>query len=208
MSPFGPAAPLLITGFEPFGGWQSNPTQIIAPAVADALGLPHLVLPVDLIDAPRALARACVQHRPMFTLHLGLSGRATSIQLERVAINVADFRIADAAGRQPRADRLVEDAPDGLLSRVDLHALRDACPQAEISNTAGTYLCNALYFHALLRSQGRSLFVHVPPTPGMQAAAASTEHGAPAAPGMPIEQQIQAVEAIARYLLGSLETAA
>ncbi len=192
--------PLLVTGFEAFGGWPSNPTAELAPAVAEALGLPWIVLPVDLVEAPRALEAACARWSPAFTLHLGLSGRATAVQLERRAVNVAEFRIPDAAGRQPRGAALVTAAPPSLETRADLDALA-AASGAALSESAGTYLCNALYFHALLRSGGNSLFVHVPPTPGLRAVGEGTEHGGGGSPGLPMAALRTAVAAIARGLL-------
>lgn len=197
---------LLITGFEAFGGWSLNPTESVAPAVAKALGLPHAILPVDLRDAPARLRALRDRHRPRMTLHLGLSGRASAVQLERAALNVADFRIPDAGGRQPRGDRLVDDAPDGLLTRVDLHALAEVVEGSVISNSAGTYLCNALYFHGLLAGEGNALFVHLPPTPEAKAPPAQTEHGSIGATRMPLQRQIQAIDAVARYLLATLES--
>ena len=201
-------APLLITGFQAFGGWAYNPTAIVAPAVAASLGIPHAILPVVMEAAPAALAAARAAHRPAFTLHLGLSGRAPLLQLERVAVNIADFRIPDAAGRQPRAQRLVDGAPDGLMTGIDLHDLASSVPGTAISNSAGTFLCNALYFHALLASARRSLFVHVPPTPDLRPPASRTEDGLPVLHGVPLEVQITAVESIARYLLARLESPA
>jgi pyroglutamyl-peptidase len=194
---------LLITGFEPFGGWSENPTAAIAPAVGEALGQPWAILPVDLDEAPRRLRELRERHRPKLTLHLGLSGRATGLELERAALNVADFRIPDAVGRQPFGTPLIEGAPDGLMTRLDLYGVRDAVDGAVISNSAGTYLCNALYYFALHLSGGRSLFIHVPPTPGMVADADRTEHGRIAPGSLPLEAQIQAVEAAALYLLAT-----
>ncbi len=198
---------LLITGFEAFGGWSFNPTAELAPAVGAALAVPWTVLPVDLVEAPRILNELCSKHRPDWTLHLGLSGRAQTIELERAALNVADFRIPDAAGRQPRGDRLVSGAPDGLMTCADLYGLRDALPGAVISNTAGTYLCNALYFHGLLTSQGRALFVHVPPTPGMEAPSSTTEHASSGGVRVPLRDLERAITAIARYLRATPESA-
>lgn len=212
---------LLITGFDAFGGWSANPTAQVASAVASALGLPHAVLPVDLVEAPRALEALCARHRPAASLHLGLSGSAPAVQLERAALNVADFDLADASGRRPRSEPLVPGAPDGLMTRVDLHRLRAAVPGTVVSNSAGTYVCNALYFHALLASQGRALFVHLPPTPGLRGPASGPGRAtsgpgvAPAGsrdpgddgPSMDLGQQVRAIEAIARYLLATLEPA-
>lgn len=198
---------LLITGFEAFGGWSANPTAELAPAVAQRFGLPHAVLAVDLEEAPRALQALREQHRPALSLHLGLSGQATAVTLERAALNVVDFRIADVAGRQPRRGRIVQGGPDGLMTRVDLLSLQAAVEGTVISNSAGTYLCNALYYHALLESAGRALFVHVPPTPGLQAPSSGTEHDLPGGSAMALSDQMRAVEAIARYLLATLEPA-
>lgn len=198
---------LLVTGFERFGSWPINPTASVAAAVAEALGARAAVLPVTLADAPAALAAALDGIDAL--LCLGLHGSSRAARVERAALNVADFSIPDNAGHRAAAETLVPGAPDGLLSPVPVRAVAEAIAgegiPAEVSDSAGTYLCNAVYFHGLLALRGRPvLFLHVPPTPELVRAAdgvAGADGGAARVPGMPLEQQVRAAQIAASFLM-------
>jgi pyroglutamyl-peptidase len=165
---------MLITAFEPFGDWDSNTSADVGRTVAGALGADLLVLPVDLESAPGLLRDACSGHEAV--LCLGLHGRSRALRVERVGLNLADFEIPDNTGRTVTACRLDPEGPDALMSVVDVgavvQAMRSAGVPADVSNSAGTYLCNAVYFTAL-QTGPRSLFIHVPPFPGHARAAAA-----------------------------------
>ncbi len=165
---------MLITAFEPFGDWETNTSADVGRAVADELGAQLLVLPVDLGLAPALLREACGGHDAV--LCLGLHGRARALRVERVGLNLADFEIPDNSGRTVTASRLEPGGPDARMSVVDVgavvQAMRAAGVPADISNSAGTYLCNAVYFTAL-QTRLRSLFIHVPPFPGHAQVAAA-----------------------------------
>ncbi|MCO4772999.1 MAG: pyroglutamyl-peptidase I [Deltaproteobacteria bacterium] len=184
---------LLVTAFEPFGPWAHNHTVDIVAGMAERLdGGVSLTLPVDLEAAPRMLRNQIAVTRPSAVLCFGLHGRTTSIRVERAALNVADFRIADNAGRTVRSGPIVSGAPDGLLTSVDVRsvveALRAEGVAADVSNSAGTYLCNAIYYvalHALREQSVPCLFLHVPPVPGAAAAAAERHRAMRAAGRLP-----------------------
>lgn len=168
---------LLVTSFEAFGAWDHNPTVDVAAGVVAAIpGARTVTLPVDLAVAPNLLRGHLADARAV--LLLGLHGRARAVRVERVALNVADFRLADNAGRTVRSAPLVPGAPDAFLTTVDVRALVDAIRQvgvpADVSNSAGTYLCNAAYYAALRADPRRPcLFLHLPPLPGTAADAAA-----------------------------------
>ncbi len=165
---------MLITAFEPFGDWETNSSADVGRAVADDLGARLLVLPVDLERAPGLLREACDDHEAV--LCLGLHGRARALRVERVGLNLADFEIPDNTGRTVTSKRLDPAGPDARMSTVDVGAVVDAVRAAgvpaDVSNSAGTYLCNAVYFTAL-RTGLRSLFIHLPPFPGHARVAAA-----------------------------------
>ena len=219
---------LLVTAFEKFGPWAHNHTVDIAEALAAELGADALTLPVDLLSAPSLLRARLASSPPSALLSLGLHGRAKAMRVERAALNVADFRIPDNAGRSASGP-LIPGAPDGLLTSVDVRALveevRAADVPADVSNSAGTYLCNAIFYFGLteVRRLGiPGLFVHVPPVPGAAVEAAErlaamrAAGKLPAGPprhltgedggvdqdvGLPLDQQIRAVFVVARHLL-------
>ena len=187
----------LLTGFEPFDGDAVNPSWQIAQALhGQRLHGARVVaeqLPCTFEGAIGALQAALRRHRPRLVMALGQAGRSV-ISLERVAINVIDARIPDNAGVQPIDEPVQAGAPAAHFSSLPikamLAALREAGIPAEVSQTAGTFVCNQVFYglmQALRRRPGvRGGFVHVPMLPAQAAARAL---GA----GMALDQQVEGV---------------
>jgi pyroglutamyl-peptidase len=164
----------LLTGFEPFGGDAVNESwEAVRTLAARWAGDDDLVtacLPVTFAGATAALRRLVDAHTPDVVVCAGLAAGAAAVRLERVAVNVADARIPDNAGAQPVDEPVVAGGPVGYFSTLPLKAalaaLRDAGIPAVVSNTAGTYVCNATFYvlgHVLAGRPGvRAGFVHVP----------------------------------------------
>lgn len=166
---------VLLSGFEPFGGEARNPSAEVVAALREAppVGITLLtrVLPVDRFAAGAALIEQLERDRPQVVVMLGEAGGRARVTPERVAINVDDFRIADNAGQQPRGESVVPGAPVGYFSTLPITAIVDdllaAGIPAAISDTAGTYLCNRVFYqvmhHAAVRGLSlRAGFVHLP----------------------------------------------
>ena len=166
---------VLLTGFEPFGGETLNPSAAVVAALREAppcaVALSTQVLPVDRFAAVAALLAQIDRERPQVVVMLGEAGGRACVTPERVAINVDDYRIADNAGHQPRAEAVVPGAAVGYFSTLPLVAIVDALQgagiPAAISNTAGTYLCNRVFYQvmhhgAVYRLAQRAGFVHLP----------------------------------------------
>jgi pyroglutamyl-peptidase len=171
------AVKVVMTGFEPFGGDAVNESwEAVRRLAADPGALPPDVelvtalLPVTFVGAPSALAALVAEHRPDVVVATGLAAGTDAVRLERVAVNVADARIPDNDGTQPVDVPVVPGAPTAYLSGLPLKAalveLRAAGLPAVVSNTAGTYVCNAVFYalaHALAQAPGVvGGFVHVP----------------------------------------------
>jgi pyroglutamyl-peptidase len=167
---------ILLTGFEPFAGDQINPSWEVAKALngehIDKARILAARLPCIFGKAQRAMDLLLAQHRPSLVLALGLAGGRRAIGLERVAINVDDARIADNSGAQPVDLPVIKDAPAAYFSTLPIKAmaaaLRAAGYPAEVSNSAGTFVCNHLFFslqHSLRKSKTRSGFMHLPYLP-------------------------------------------
>jgi len=151
---------VLVTGFGPFGENRVNPSQL----VIERLG--GVILPVSAERTPRALGAAVEQRQPDAILMLGLAEKREEIQVERVAINVLDFRIPDNDGKQPVDEPVVDDGPAAYFSNVPLKAIlaawEEAGIQGSLSNSAGTFCCNQALYTALHRGL-RAGFIHLPP---------------------------------------------
>lgn len=171
------ATTVLLTGFEPFGGELVNPSAL---AVARLHGrvlagaqVHAVVLPCVFGAARRALTRALDRVDPAVTVCVGQAGGRAGFALERVAINVDDARIPDNRGAQPVDRAVLRGGPVGYWSTLPIkaavRALRDAGFAAEVSQSAGTFVCNHVFYalmHALAaRPRARGGFVHVPYLP-------------------------------------------
>ncbi len=165
---------VLVTGFEPFGGDDVNESWEAVRELAARWHGPHELvparLPVTFAGARDALGSALEEHAPDVVVCTGLAAGTDAVRLERVALNVADARIPDNAGEQPVDAPVVPGGPVAYLStlplKATLAALRAADVPAVVSNTAGTYVCNATFYalaHRLAGRDGvRAGFVHVP----------------------------------------------
>ena len=177
---------VLLTGFDPFGGESLNPSWLAAEALhGETIAGRRIVavqLPTSFARSPRTLRAAIRRHAPELIVCVGQAGGRAQISLERVAINVDDARIADNDGAQPVDTPIVRGGPAAYFSTLPIKtmfaALREADVPAEISQTAGTFVCNRVFYalmHALaedghLRGGVRGGFVHIPYLPEQAAA--------------------------------------
>lgn len=198
---------ILVTGIEPFDGETINPSWE-AVRVLDGEEIDgHLVvarqLPCVIAEVGAVLTAAIEELDPVLVLCLGQAGGRADISIERVAINVVDARIPDNAGRQPVDEPVIAGGPAAYFSTLPIkalvRALRDAGIPASVSQTAGTYNCNAIFYAlshhiATRRPRLRGGFIHVPYLPSM-----ATRH--PGAPSLARETVTQAVRIMAATAL-------
>ncbi|MFZ6849122.1 pyroglutamyl-peptidase I [Undibacterium sp. RuRC25W] len=174
---------ILLTGFAPFGAETTNPSWDAVVMLDDSmLEGTHIIsvqLPCEFDVSLAVLEKAIEQHRPEIVLCLGQAGGRADMTVERVAININDARIPDNGGRQPIDTPVAEQGPVGYFSTLPIkalvQALRDKGIPASVSHTAGTYVCNHVFYglmHMLSRyPQVRAAgFVHVPYSPDQAAA--------------------------------------
>ena len=204
-------ATILLTGFEPFGGEAVNPSWEIAQALDGWPCEGHVVRAVRLScvfgQALAELDAALAAHPPTLVLCLGQAGGRAEISIERVAINVDDARIPDNLGRQPIDDAIQPDGPAAYFSTLPIKAMardvRAAGVAAAVSNTAGTFVCNHVFYalmHRLASTRAlahtRGGFVHVPYTPQQVA-------GKSGVASMPLASQVEGVRAALRSALAT-----
>lgn len=196
---------ILLSGFEPFGGSSVNPSQRIVEAIASrgvaGIEIVPLLLPVVGGVAPRRLRSAMKACGPAAVLCLGESAKASSIVVERIAVNLRDYRLADNRGRVVKESPVVRGAPAAYFATVPVRAIVDSIRKsgvpAELSLSAGTFLCNEVMFallHATAGSGVRGGFIHVPQLPE-QCAADGAVSGRPT---MALETSVAAIEAALR----------
>ena len=159
---------ILITGFEPFRGSNTNITQEIISQLPAQIGNREIVticLPVSFQRAPVALQQAIAQHQPDMILLLGQCPASESIRIERFAMNMMDAKNPDNDGYTPSEETIYLKAPLAYHSPINIktivHHLQEKELPAVVSNSAGLYVCNRVYYEAL-HLQRKALFVHIP----------------------------------------------
>ena len=165
---------ILVTGFQPFGGESMNPAWEAVSRLPDTIGdatVTKVEVPVVFGRGPEAVERAVEEVEPDLVLCVGQAGGRAKITPEFVGINYADARIPDNDGCQPVAERIVDGGPDAYFATLPVKAMVQAMQKAgvpaEVSYTAGTYVCNDVMYsllHTLATRHPwvRGGFLHVP----------------------------------------------
>jgi pyroglutamyl-peptidase len=199
-SPRGGAPLVLVTGFEPFEGEDTNPSWEVCKLLPAAIGrarIEKLKVPCDFRRAIETVAHAIERSRPALVICIGQAAGRPQLCMERVGINIDDARVPDNTGAQPIDEAIAPNGPPAYFATLPIKAMvkaaRDAGVPAEVSNTAGTYVCNHLLYGVLhyIAASGldaRAGFIHVP----------YAEHQVvtkPGQPSMPVATMARGVEA-------------
>ncbi|AOT69612.1 pyroglutamyl-peptidase I [Geosporobacter ferrireducens] len=165
---------VLVTGFEPFGGESVN------PSFEAVKNLDHTIAGAQIVKAQIAtvfnksihqLEKLIIKEQPDIVICVGQAGGRYDISIERIGINIDDARIKDNEGNQPIDKPIFEDGENAYFSNLPVKAMvrevKNANIPASVSNTAGTFVCNHI-FYALLYlihkkyPEIRGGFIHVP----------------------------------------------
>lgn len=208
--------PVLLAGFDAFGGELRNPSGLAVQALDGQVVAGHQVqgvlLPTVFAAALPRLLAALERSRPALVMVVGLAQGRSAISIERIAVNLQDARIPDNAGTQPCDQPVRLGAPAAYFSSLPVKAMQQALWQAglpaELSHSAGTFVCNHVFFglmHALANKRKRWLrstrggFIHVPALP---------EQAAAGQPGMALSEQVRGLQiALQAALLHAQDTA-
>lgn len=172
---------MLLTGFQGYGGRSANPSASIVEALNGEVinGEPVVAhtLPVTNHNLGENIIALLARHRPSLTICLGLAPGEPMIRLERLAANYSHFEIPDNAG-DVYSGPVIDNAASAIEVTLPLVAIKRALLEngipARVSNTAGTFLCNAITFHALqycatALPDARCGFIHLPYLPAQVA---------------------------------------
>jgi pyroglutamyl-peptidase len=191
----------LVTGFEPFGGERVNPSgEAIRrlPQTVGGLRIATQLLPAAYAPSLGLLFAAIAREQPDLVLCLGEAGSRLDLTPERVAINIQDARIRDNDAAHPIDLPVVAGGPAAYFTTLPIkaavHAMREAGLPASVSNTAGTFVCNHVFYglmhHAATRGGGfRGGFMHLPYLPEQAAS-----H--PKAPSMALDSMLRGIEIV------------
>ncbi|MGN8770496.1 pyroglutamyl-peptidase I [Paenibacillus barengoltzii] len=191
---------LLLTGFEPFGGEPINPAveamRRLQGRVIGSFEIVGLELPTVFGQSTERLLAAVQQHEPAVVIALGQAGGREGISFERIAVNLNDANIADNAGNQPVDEPVVPEGPAAYWTTLPVKRmvdrLRNEGIPASISLSAGTFVCNHLFYGlmhhlAVIGKPIRGGFIHVPYLPEQ----ADRHSGAPS---MTLDQLVTGLE--------------
>ena len=191
----------LVTGFDAFGGDKVNPSSLAVRRLKRKLGglaLHTVELPTSYARSAIALRGAIHELKPDIVLGVGQAGGRTELCLERVAINVQDARIKDNDGKQPIDRPVVKDGPAAHFATLPIKAcvaeMRKAGLPAAVSNTAGTFVCNHIFYALMDIAQSHPIpmrggFLHIPYVPEQ----ASRLGGAPS---MALDDIVRGIEIV------------
>jgi pyroglutamyl-peptidase len=164
---------VLLTGFEPFNNARLNPSeQLVLRIKADDVPGAHIltaVLPVVYGQAASNLIALVYEHKPDVVICFGQAEGRTSITPERFAVNLNDASIADNAGHIRVDQAIRQGSPLALESTLPVKefvtAIRAEGIPASLSLSAGTFVCNHIFYELQDALQGTAIqsgFVHVP----------------------------------------------
>ncbi|KAM4807915.1 pyroglutamyl-peptidase 1 [Rhinophrynus dorsalis] len=192
---------VVVTGFGPFGEHTVNSSWVAVQeleklGLGDEVDLHVYEVPVEYQTVQRLIPGLWKKHKPQLIVHVGVSGMATTVTLEKCGHNVG-YNGLDNCQFCPGTHCCVEGGPECLNSIIDMDIV---CKRVEaaaagldvqftVSTDAGRYLCDFTYYTSLYQSHGRSAFIHVPPL------------GKPYTAG----QLGQAVQAIIKVILDMLD---
>jgi pyroglutamyl-peptidase len=165
---------ILLTAFGPFGGESVNPAEKaveLVPATIKGVQISKIEVPVVFGKAIETTYKAMKEQQPDVVLCIGQAGGRFAVTPERVGINIRNARIPDNEGNQPFGQPIFADGPDGYFSLLPINemveAIKKAGVPAEVSDTAGTYVCNDLMYGVLYHihhefPKMKGGFMHVP----------------------------------------------
>lgn len=196
---------ILVTAFEPFGGEKVNPALETMQRLPDKIGklqILKLELPTVFNKSMEKVWQFIEQQKPDAVISLGQAGGRACISIERVAINIDDTKMADNEGNAPVDQPIFEDGDNAYFSTLPIKKMVNAIKKigipAEVSNTAGTYVCNHVMYGVLYKIHKERLnikagFIHVPFIPEQVV-------NNPGRPSMSLENIVQAIETACQVL--------
>lgn len=192
---------ILVTGFEPFGGETINPSWEAVRRLNGDTGdvrVERLLVPTTYADSIRTVTEVIDRLRPSTVLMVGQAGGRAELSIERVAVNCDDAQAPDSAGVLHEDAPIVPQGPTAYLATLPVKqivaGLRSAGLPASVSNTAGLFVCNHLFYGVLHHIVTRNLdtqagFVHVPFLPEQVV-------GKPGTPSMALETMVAGIDCI------------
>lgn len=162
----------LVTAFGPFQGETLNPSMEVAQAISAESGVDVLILPVAFVRVFELVKLKIEENTYDFIISLGQAGGRRLVGMERIAINLIDTDIPDEEGALCEERKIQDLGPAAYISPLPLRAWQKKISTlknlpVEVSNSAGLFVCNYLYYQLqhylqMHSAMARCLFVHLP----------------------------------------------
>ena len=165
---------ILVTGFDPFGGEPINPAIESVKRLPDNIAGAEIIkleIPTVRKKSLEKIEKAINEHNPDVILSIGQAGGRFDISIERIGINLDDFRIPDNEGNQIIDEPIFLDGENSYFVKLPVKAMvqnvqKNNIP-ASVSYTAGTFVCNHVLYGVLYliekKYKGKkSGFIHIP----------------------------------------------
>lgn len=191
---------ILLTGFEPFHSASLNPSKELVDRIAHPAIVAKAILPVVFGESAKQLCQLIDRHNPDVVISLGQAEGRREISVERVALNLDDARIADNDGNIPVDQTIERDGPDAYFATLPakdlVDALRKGGVAANLSLSAGSFVCNHIFYAGLHHCRDRQVlagFIHLP---------LMTEQAGefPGIPTMELSEMMKGVNLVLEYL--------
>lgn len=161
---------VLLSGFGPFLDIKNNPSELVVQSLARDFHIPFIILPVVFAKAFEILKEKVQIEKPDIILMFGVAATRSTICLERIGLNWIESKNADTSFNTPATGKIVSNQELALMSSFNIEKIISEFDfterkLVEVSHSAGTYVCNDLYFRMLNEKQisADKLFVHIPP---------------------------------------------
>ena len=167
---------VLISGFEPFGGRDNNPSALLVDALNNRdieipaeLVVDQVLLPVTFEKSFEVLQEKISAFNPDMVICFGLAAKRETIELENIAVNKIHADIKDNNGEAPQDQLINPDGPETYLSTLPIQGIAGALQKeglpVKVSNDAGNFVCNYLFYRLMETNQDTERlcgFIHVP----------------------------------------------
>ncbi len=166
---------VLLTGFDPFGEEEINPATEVVKKIAgekiEGYEIKAIEIPTVYKKSVEKVIEKIEEIKPDFVISVGQAGGRTDICLERVAINIDDYRIEDNEGNQPVDEIINKEGKNAYFSNLPIKEMvsdiKESGIPAKVSNSAGTFVCNHVMYGLLhyIEKNGLDIqggFIHIP----------------------------------------------
>ncbi len=167
---------ILISYFEPFGEDEQNSSELTVNAYfkqypESRKRVNTVKLPTTFKDSAKTIIEKIVNDTPDVVLMFGQAAGRKTISIERVAVNIIDSRIPDNDGEQPIDEPVISGGKNAYFSSLPVREIEKALKAknlpATIFYSAGTYVCNYLFYSVMHFVESERLkitagFVHLP----------------------------------------------